>query len=236
MSFTKKLTDAVSAIGDLFFPPVCACCGTHLFKGEVEICKMCLRLLPRTHFEKKPHDNQISIMMWGRCKIELAYALYYYKKGERVQQLLYEIKYRGNRRLGEVLGQELGKIITQSENNGFDCIIPIPLHPRKKAMRGYNQAELIANGIATFMGMQVEVSSVIRNIHTLSQTRKGRFERWQNVENIFRVTDPDQLRNRHILLVDDVITTGSTMEACVNQLSTVPGTKISVASIACARL
>ncbi|MCG8580729.1 MAG: ComF family protein [Bacteroidales bacterium] len=236
MGFTKKLTDGLLAIGELFFPSVCVSCGTHLFKNEVEICKMCIRRLPRTYFEKRPHENQISILMWGRCRIELAFALFFYRKGERVQHLLYEIKYRGNKQLGEVLGKQLGNNIMKSGYTTIDVIIPIPLHPKKMAKRGYNQAEVIAQGMAKVLGIRVDVSSVIRNIHTPSQTRKGRFERWQNVEDIFTIIDDRAIRDKHILLVDDVITTGSTMEACVNQLTTINGVKVSVASIACAHL
>ncbi len=236
MDLTKNLTELTSAIGELFFPPVCVSCGTHLFKKEVEICQMCIRRLPRTHFEKRPHDNQISIMMWGRCQIELAFALFYYRKGERVQNLLHEIKYRGNKALGEELGRQLGLAIKTSGRDAFDRIIPIPLHPKKLARRGYNQAELVANGVSEILNCPVDVNSVIRNIHTSSQTRKGRFERWKNVEDIFSVNNINSLNDQHILLIDDVITTGSTMEACINQLTTIEGMCVSVASIACAAL
>ncbi|MCU4155188.1 ComF family protein [Carboxylicivirga sp. A043] len=236
MSLTKKLTEVISATGELFFPPICISCGTHLFKNEVEICQMCIRRLPRTHFENRPHDNQISIMMWGRCKIELAFVLFFYRKGERVQYLLHEIKYRGNQLLGEELGRQLGVSIKKSDVCEFDFIVPIPLHPKKLAKRGYNQAEVIAKGISEILKVPLDVDSVIRNIHTSSQTRKGRFERWQNVEEIFKMTDMERLKNKHILLIDDVITTGSTMEACINQLTTIEGLKVSVASIACAAL
>jgi len=226
----------LSALADLFFPPICTSCGNHLFKNEVEICQMCIRRLPRTYFEKRPHDNLVSALMWGRCKIELAYALFFYRKGERVQHLLYEIKYRGNDKLGVELGRQVAKSILKSESPNFDLIIPIPLHPRKKRKRGFNQAEIIANGISEILQVKVDIHSVFRNIHTVSQTRKGRFERWQNVENIFSVQDPSGLLNKHVLLVDDVITTGSTIEACVNKLTTLEGVQVSVATIACAAL
>ncbi|WP_289053228.1 ComF family protein [Carboxylicivirga marina] len=236
MHFIKRVNDVVSAVGDLFFPPVCISCGTHLFKNEIEICQMCIRRLPRTHFEKRPHDNQISIMMWGRCRINQAYALFFYKKGERVQRLLHEVKYRGNIKLGEELGRQLAKTIVRNGDNSYDEIIPIPLHPKKKIKRGFNQAEVIANGMAEIMKVPVNVSDVVRNTYTSSQTRKGRFERWQNVESIFSVKSPENLAGKHLLLIDDVVTTGSTLEACVNQLSTIDNVKVSVATIACAVL
>jgi len=236
MSIVAKEFNPFILIGELFFPPICVACGTHLFKKEVEICQMCIRRLPRTHFEKRPHDNFISTLMWGRCKIDLAYALFYYKKGERVQHLLHEIKYRGNRNLGTVLGKQLGKTILKSAVEKFDAIIPIPLHPRKQKRRGFNQAEVIATGISEVLQIPVNTYNVYRNTHSSSQTKKGRFERWLNVEKIFSIRNQEELSNKHILLIDDVITTGSTLEACVNQISTVEGAKVSVATIACAAL
>jgi len=225
-----------SLLNELLFPPICTVCGTHLFKNEVEICQMCIRRLPHTHFEMKPHDNIISALMWGRCKIELSYSLFYYKKEERVQELLYDIKYRGNKKLGNELGRQIGKSVLKSDVDAFDLIIPIPLHPNKQRMRGFNQAEAIAVGISEMLQIPINTYNVYRNTHTSSQTKKGRFERWQNVENIFSIRDDYDLKSKHILLIDDVITTGSTLEACVNQITAIEGAKVSVATIACASL
>ena len=236
MRFTTLIKTLFKLLSELLFPPICAACGTHLFEKEVEICQMCIRRLPRTHFERQPHDNVISAIMWGRCKIELSFALFFYKKEERVQELLHDIKYRGNKRLGEELGRQLAKTILKSEVDAFAAIIPIPLHPNKQRKRGFNQAEVIANGIAEILEIPVNTYNVYRNTHTSSQTKKGRFERWQNVENIFSIRNEEALKNQHILLIDDVITTGSTLEACVNQITTIEGCKVSVATLACAAL
>ncbi|MBS2213049.1 ComF family protein [Carboxylicivirga mesophila] len=236
MHIVANIMDALSTLGELFYPPVCSSCGNHLFKNEAEICQMCIRRLPRTYFEKQPFENQISIMMWGRCRVECGFALFYYRKGERVQQLLHDVKYRGNQKLGVELGKQLGKLINQSRPSEFDELIPIPLHPRKKRIRGFNQAEVICNGLAEALSIPVNSSDVYRKTHTASQTKKGRFERWQNVEDIFGVTNPEYLKNKHLLVVDDVITTGSTMEACINQLTAIEGVKVSIATIACAAL
>ncbi len=236
MLLAKYLSTALSAFGELFFPPICTSCGNHLFKHETLICQMCLRHLPRTYFEKHPYENQVSIIMWGRCKVECAFSLFYYRKGERVQHLLHEVKYRGNQKLGFELGRQLGKVIRQEAEIELDAIIPIPLHPRKRKMRGFNQAEVISEGLSEILGVSLNTSDVYRNTHTASQTRKGRFERWQNVENIFGVDKAHQLTGKHLLIVDDVITTGSTMEACINQLTAIDGVKVSIATIACAAL
>ncbi len=236
MPLLKVLKRSSEAINDLFFPPICVSCGNHLFKSEVEICAVCMRRLPRTYFEKCPYDNAMSAILWGRCHIEHAYALFFYKKGERVQQLLHEVKYRGNTKLGHQLGVQLGKTIKSYKNAHYDYIIPIPLHPKKEKLRGYNQAAIIADGIEESTQTPVNTMAVKRNIHTSSQTRKGRYERWQNVKDIFLIVQPEELRNKHILLVDDVITTGSTLEACINQIKTIEGTKVSIATIACASI
>lgn len=236
MRFVKYFSTVSSAVGQLFFPPICTSCGNHLFKHEAVICQMCMRNLPRTYFEKHPYENQVSIMMWGRCRVECAFSLFYYRKGERVQHLLHEVKYRGDQKLGFELGRQLGKVMRQAEDIHFDAIIPIPLHPRKRKIRGFNQAEVIAKGLSEILDVSLNISDVYRNTHTASQTRKGRFERWQNVENIFAVNNADQLIGKHLLIVDDVITTGSTMEACINQLTAIHGVKVSIATIACAAL
>ncbi|WP_439181986.1 ComF family protein [Carboxylicivirga taeanensis] len=236
MRIASGLVNAFSAISELFYPPVCSGCGGHLLKHEKELCGMCMRRLPRTYFERRPYDNQISALMWGRCRVEMAFALFFYRKGERVQYLLQELKYRGNRALGTELGRQLGKVILQVDKNEFDILLPIPLHPKKMRQRGFNQAEIIAGGLSDSLQLPVNTSNVYRNTHTSTQTKKGRFERWQNVENIFSVQHSEQLRGKHILLIDDVITTGSTMEACINELTFIEGVRVSVASIACAVL
>ena len=236
MNISKPFGNIATAVLELFFPPICTSCGTHLFKNEVEICQMCIHRLPRTYFEKRPDENKMSLLMWGRCHIEHAFSLFYYKKGEQVQRLLHEIKYRRNIELGRELGRQLAKVIRQTKPEEYDCIIPIPLHPRKLKLRGFNQAEIIAEGMAEILSVTMETNSVQRKIHTDSQTRKGRFERWLNVENIFSVANASELTNKHVLLIDDVITTGSTMEACINSIKEIDGTKVSIATIACAGL
>ncbi len=134
-----------------------------------------------------------------------------------------------------VLGQHLGKSIVQT-NQPIDCIIPVPLHHKKQVMRGFNQSEVIANGISQVLDIPVNTTAIYRQHNTSTQTRKGRFERWKNVESIFRLENAMPLENKHVLIVDDVITTGSTIEACVNTLNTVENITVSIASIACASL
>jgi len=235
MDFIGNIKYASSTLLDLFYPRNCASCGTHLFAGETEICKICLKRLPRTRFEYHPTDNAVSALLWGRCKVDCSYALFYYRKGERVQQLLHSIKYKGNKQLGVSLGREIGKSISDS-NRIFDVIIPVPLHPLKEQKRGFNQSEVIAQGIQEILKLPINTSTIKRAVHTSTQTRKGRFERWKNVEHIFKLSDSQSLIGKHILVVDDVITTGSTMEACINTLANIENTSISLATVACASL
>ncbi len=235
MNIKSSILNASACLLELFYPKVCMACGTHLFVEEAEICKMCLDRLPKTGFEKHPDDNVISAMLWGRCSIHFAYSLYYYRKGERIQNLLHSVKYKGNKQLGYILGKQLGLNIKKS-SIPFDVIVPVPLHPLKKLKRGFNQSEVIAEGMKEVLDLPIDVNTIQRRKFTSTQTKKSRFDRWKNVEDIFVLNNSNSQEGKSILVVDDVITTGSTMEACVNTLAQIQGAKISLATIACAAL
>ncbi len=221
----------LNAFTELFFPRICYGCGAHLFSSEQEVCKRCLRKLPRTGFELVDNDP-VSQIFWGRVKLEKATSLYYYRKGEMLQQLLHRLKYKGNYRMGQVLGVQMGNVFKQSGFMvGIDMIIPVPLHKKKLKLRGYNQSEHIAIGLSQSTGVEVEKNSLLRTVHTESQTRKGRFERWENVSNIFSVANPELLNGKHVLIIDDVVTTGATLEACVQALLQDSSVKVSVATV-----
>jgi len=168
-------------------------------------------------------------------KIESAASYYFFEKGSRFKSLIHKMKYRGQKELGFELGRIYGAELTSSGfYNRVDLILPVPLHPRKKRKRGYNQSEWIARGIAESMEKPLDIKSVYRAVDTVSQTKKNRYERWKNVEDIFQVSHPEMLQNRHILVVDDVITTGSTLEACARAILNVEGTKVSCVTLAIA--
>lgn len=236
MALRSSIKHITKCFGELLYPKICLCCGQHLFESEIEICHLCIHRLPKTYFEKKPDDNAISALMWGRCKVKHAYSLYFYRKGERVQQLLHSIKYRGNKNLGNELGKQLALNIKNNAPVIYDLIIPIPLHRTKQAKRGFNQSEVIAVGMSEVLNIPISTSEIYRNTYTSTQTRKSRFERWQNVESIFSLRNAEKLTNLNLLIVDDVITTGSTMEACVNTLEQSTCKSVSIATIACAAL
>jgi ComF family protein len=216
----------------LIYPSVCYACGTGLVHSEDILCTSCLYHLPRTHFHRDG-DNPVSQTFWGRVPVFSATAYYYFSKGGSVQHLLHQLKYKGRKEIGVFIGRQMGHELKQSELfNTSGLIVPVPLHPDKLKKRGYNQSEQFALGLASAMDIETDFSSLIRQKPSETQTRKSRFKRWENVKDIFCLTATDRMTDKHVLLVDDVITTGATLEACASVLLSVPGLKLSIATIA----
>lgn len=216
----------------LIYPRICACCGNNLWASESVICNHCEYHLPKTwyHLEK---DNPVNRIFWGRIPVEQAAAFLHFNKGNKVQTLIHQLKYSGRKDIGLFLGKRYGLLLQESPHfRGIDLIIPVPLHEKRLRRRGYNQSEQFALGLAAGWGMPVDILSLKRLMHSGTQTKKSRFQRWENVHHLFSVVRPDRITGRHILLVDDVITTGATIEACAETLLEVEGTRVSVASIA----
>lgn len=216
----------------LFFPRVCAACGNALFKYEDVLCLQCIHNLPKTnHIEQD--ENYLVKLFWGRFPIHAAAAYYQFTKGSKVQNLLHQLKYKGNNEVGIKVGFLMGKDLIKKElYKNIDFIIPVPLHPKKFKKRGYNQSEEIAKGLAKSMCIELDTDFLKRGVFTETQTKKGRFNRWKNVEDVFVVNTSQALIGKHVLLVDDVITTGATIEACAQKLLTAGVQKISVVAIA----
>lgn len=226
-SLTRYLIDLL----EFFYPTLCITCGNRLVNQEKFLCLDCWRDLPVNNFHTNP-GNKVEQLFWGRTTIENASALFTYKKGSKYQHLIHFIKYKGMKELGFETGKRFGFLLTNSERfNSIDVITPVPLHPQKQKKRGYNQSEWIAKGISDAMQKPILVNNLKRNIHTSTQTRKNRFERWENVENIFGITKPQEFVGKHVLLIDDVVTTGSTLEACASQLLKVDSVKVSIATL-----
>jgi ComF family protein len=214
---------------NLIFPSACAACGNVLMNNERIICLSCNYNLPRTNFHFDPH-NPVAVTFWGRIRIEHATAFYFFNKGSKFRHLIHELKYNGRKDIGIEMGRIFGYEIMQSDGfRSADIIIPVPLHIKKLKKRGFNQSECIARGISEAMNKPMDTHSVKRVVQSSTQTRKTRYERWLNVEGIFKVIDPAALTGKHILLVDDVITTGATLEACAAEILKIEGTKVSVA-------
>jgi len=207
-------------------------CGKSLLNHEHNICTFCQYHLPRTNFHHEK-ENPISKLFWGKIMIETAASYFYFQKKGKVQRLMHQLKYKGQKEVGIYIGQLYGKELNTSKlYNTVEYIIPVPLHPNKEKKRGYNQSEMFAHGLAESMNITVDTSTLIRITATETQTKKSRFNRWENVKEVFKINNSEHLKNKHVLLVDDVITTGSTIESCVLKLQQIEGIRISVVSIA----
>nr|WP_294950375.1 ComF family protein [uncultured Mucilaginibacter sp.] len=235
MSYLKRMNVVRRYLSDfvsLIFPELCAACQASLVAGEDLICTDCLYNLPYTNFHQQP-DNIVAQQFWGKLPVQGAYALYFFNKGGKVQKMMHHFKYNGQRRIGNVLGAVAGKQL--AENDIFktaDYIVPVPLHIKRMKERGYNQSACFAEGLAEKLNAKVEVDNLIRAVATKTQTHKSRFARFENMKEVFVIAHPERLANKHILLVDDTVTTGATLEACGIELLKVPGVKLSIATIA----
>ena len=219
---------------NLFYPRVCPACGNLLIQGEETVCLSCRYLLPKTHYENNP-ENPLAQTFWGQVDFHAVTAEYFFSKTGKVQHLLHQLKYQGNKDAGYFLGQQLGESIRNAEPfQGIDYLVPIPLHPKKEHLRGYNQSFVIAQGVEEKTGIPINKGVLIRKVYTSTQTRKSREERWDNVKEIFDVIDAEVFVSKHVLLIDDVLTTGATLMAAGSTLLKVPDIIVSAAAVACA--
>lgn len=227
-----KLKTFINDFLALIFPNECLCCDTPLVHQERIICSRCNVGLPRTHFHLVK-DNPIEQVFWGRVKIERATSFFMFKKGSKYQKLMHQLKYKNRYDIGVFLGKKFAtELIQNSYFDDVDAIVPVPLHRKKEKKRGYNQSMAIAEGLSAILEKPVVSDVLIRKIYSETQTRKGRFERWENMNNIFDLKNEEAIKGRHLLLVDDILTTGSTIEACALTLQSAENVKISVATLA----
>ena len=217
---------------NLFYPRLCAACAGALNTGEKFICSNCLLHLPKTNFHLQ-ENNPVVRKFWGKVNIASAASFAFFDKGERMQHILHSLKYAGNTELGVFLGELYGSHLKQSPLfSGCEAIIPVPLHDKKIKSRGYNQSNLLAEGLSKAMEIPFYADFLERAVATSTQTKKTRYARFENVENVFRLNGR-KLEAKHLLLVDDVITTGSTLESCTQCVAQYGDVKMSVATIAC---
>jgi ComF family protein len=228
----KKIITYLEDFWFLIFPHVCEACGAALNKNEAPICIKCLYELPRTDYCNNL-ENDIVMLFTGRIKVEKGAALFHFHKESRFRKLLHGLKYKNKPEIGVLLGKELGAEMYSSGNfKDIDYIIPVPLHPKRQKQRGYNQSEMIGEGISTITDIPLLTDVLIRNVETVTQTKMNREERWKNVSGKFIIINPEKIENKHVLLVDDVVTTGSTIEACGESLLNIKGLKLSIAVLA----
>jgi ComF family protein len=215
----------------LIFPRLCTGCGRSLVKGEHFVCLHCLVGMPRTYFHLVS-GNPLEQIFWGRFKIEKATSWFFYQKGSSYQQMMHHLKYKGMRGIGVEMGRNFAAELNEVNYFGdIDLIVPVPLHPRKEKKRGYNQSLAIAEGLSELSGVKVESKMLFRKHYSDSQTRKGRFERWENVSDLFGLKVEGYFAGKHVLLVDDVVTTGSTLDACAQQILECDGAKVSIVTL-----
>jgi ComF family protein len=228
----KNLPRFLNDLLGLFYPELCITCGERLISQEKYVCLKCWSDLPVNDFHLNS-DNKVVQLFWGRTNVENAASFFLFRKGSKYQRLIHFIKYEGLKELGFETGLRYGNRLSQSPSyQSVDVIVPVPLHKRKLRKRGYNQSEWIARGLAESLGKPVSVGNLFRKTHTSTQTQKNRIERWQNVKDVFEIHHPEDFSGKHILLVDDVVTTGATLEACAAKMLNIENTRVSIVTLA----
>lgn len=219
---------------DLFYPRICHGCHGVLLKNEHIICSHCSFHLPETAYHRYD-DNPVARLFWGRVQLQAASAYLHFRKKSRVQNLLHALKYQGVKEIGQLLGRQYAcSLLEQKCFSSADIVIPVPLHKARLKARGYNQSAVFGEGLAKGMNKDFSDTLLCRSRATESQTRKSRLARFDNVEEVFTISRPGELKNRHVLLVDDVVTTGATLESCVQVLQNAAACTVSIATIAVA--
>ncbi|MCW2118327.1 ComF family protein [Flavobacterium sp. 7A] len=225
----------LKSILNLFFPPICTGCKNLLLPNEKIICTVCRHEIPVTNHHLL-HENEAMGKFYGRIDLQHASALFYFHKKGIVQELIHNLKYRGHQEIGVLIGEwylmDLKKI---KALDTVDFIIPVPIHPKKRRSRGYNQVSSFAETLSK--GLQIECKNdiLIRTKYTKTQSKKNLLGRSEAIQNAFDVTFSEQHHHKHFILVDDVLTTGATLEACCRAMQKIPGTKISIVCMAIAQ-
>ncbi len=222
------------SVGQILFPHYCRCCGHELENRKILLCFSCKQNLPITGFSSIP-NNPVEKIFAGRLDLQAATSGFYFSKGAILQKLIHELKYKENQAAGRYLGKLLGAEMRSSTRfHQLDMIIPMPMHAGKQKKRGYNQAECIAQGLSEILGVTMQNGFIQKKKATETQTRKDRISRWNNTADVFHVPDPKVFEQKRILLVDDVVTTGATIEACGTEILKSKGACLFVATIAVA--
>jgi ComF family protein len=219
-------------VAGLFLPLRCAGCDDALLAHERSICLTCTEDMPLTRFHHDP-GNPVEQLFWGRLELASATAFLHFDKRGMVQHMLHRLKYKGDRAVGLELGRRMAhELMVSPRFSSVERIVAVPLHPGKERQRGYNQSQVLVDGMLEEWGLPITSNGLLRVVRTPSQTRKGRLDRWLNVKNAFDVPGGSDLEGRHVLLVDDVVTTGATLESCVKAMLRIPGTRVSIATVA----
>jgi len=230
----KFLSQAIEDVLDLIYPRLCFCCQEQTPTPGENTCLQCRVQLPRTNIHKRK-ENSFTERFLGRVPLYTGASYYHYRKGGLVRKLIYQLKYHGKKEIGVEIGRAYGRELIETKlYQNIDLIVPVPLHPYRQRSRGYNQSDMFAMGLSETMNIPWKADALKRVQATTTQTKKGKFDRLANMDNVFTIKNSEILRGKHILLVDDVLTTGATMEVCGMCLSEIPETKVSMATIAMA--
>ncbi len=225
ISFWARLLDLIS-------PRLCVVCGNRLAVTEETLCSKCYLHLPRTDFGHDLYENVMAKLFWGQMAIEKATALFYYEPHAETAQILYEMKYKNHPEIGVVMGRMMAKeLMRNGLFEGIDAIVPVPLARKRERQRGYNQSLELARGVSEVTGLPIANEVVRRTKFVGSQTQRGRWERNENVENVFELVDSDSISGKHLLLIDDVVTTGATIIACAQEMRKASNVKFSVLAL-----
>ena len=219
---------------NLMFPSLCIVCGENLQKQEQQICISCLHGIPKTNYHLVS-NNPIEKRFWGKVPINRGTSFFFFQKGSPFQKILHSLKYRNNQEIGELLGKYAAvELLDSADFSSIDVIIPVPLHPKKYKSRGYNQSECIGKGLSKILEKPIDTTTLIRTRENTTQTKKTVFERYENTEGIFILQNKNILTGKHVLLVDDVLTTGATLEACIRALIEIEGVEVSIFTLSVA--
>ena len=223
------------SIINLFFPKVCSGCSSFLLSNENVICTVCRHDIPMTNHHLNP-ENDAFKKFYGRIPVVHASALFYFHKKGIVQELIHNLKYKGHEEIGTILGEWYSEDLKNIDSlKSVDEIIPVPLHPKKLKERGYNQVTAFGTALSSSLNIDYNDSLLIRNVYSKTQSKKNLLGRTEGIETIFDVSFTEKDHNKHFLLIDDVITTGATLEACSRALLKIPGAKISIVCMAMAQ-
>lgn len=226
------ISEALTAFSHLFYPTICLGCNKNEINPGEWTCFNCLINLPFTHFETT-RNNPVEQLFWGRTPIYLASSCFFYVEKTTIQRLIHEVKYKEQLELGKWMGRVMGlKLNPVFKEHQIDLMVPMPLHPKKEKQRGYNQATLLCNGIRAATSCEYDEDVLIRNTHTKTQTKKTRIERWENVVEVFSIPNKNCIKDKHVAIIDDVITTGASTEACANTLLEAGAKAVSICSLA----
>ena len=224
--------NALHPLLHLFAPHQCAGCRSDIMSRQQVLCMHCINRLPVTSFHYH-HDNPVEKIFWGRMDVTAAASYLYFSKDSILQHIVHEIKYKGNNELGLFMGRKLGEALLQAKRfNDIEALVPLPLFSARERKRGYNQAFLLCQGMKEVLSLPVLNKVIRRQTSSETQTTRNRIERWLNMQGRFELMQPDAISGKHILLVDDVITTGATLEACGQELLTAADTRLSIMTMA----